>query len=228
MAQSFLRRAWNAVKPRSAPPPHRRLNRSQRRLLRVTAIVIALGTGAWSIYAWIASAPDRAFAREREGIRLSGIGDFQSAIAQFSAAIRIWPEFAEAYVGRGKAEAALGQSDAALADFGQAMSINPALEQPYTERGLLWRSRGDLPQALADFNQSIRILPHADSYYQRGLTYQMLGDARRAVNDYNLAIGRDPAAPYFYRALAKAKRDLGDAAGAQKDQETAERLEKTQ
>lgn len=228
MAQSFLRRAWNAVKPPPAPPPSRQLNRSQRRLIRVTAIVIALGASGWTIYAWIASAPDRALGHDREGMRLMGTGDFQGALAQFTGAIKIWPEYADAYVGRGRAEAALGQTDIAVADFGKAMAINPSMEQPYTQRGLLWRSRGELPKALADFSRSIAIQPRADTYYQRGLSYQMLGDAQRAVSDYNLAIGRDPTVPYFYRARAKAKRDLDDLADAQQDQETAERLEKTQ
>jgi tetratricopeptide (TPR) repeat protein len=122
----------------------------------------------------------------------------------------------------------LGQTEVAMKDFGKAMAIDPTLEQTYTQRGLLWRSRGDLPKALVDFDRSIAIQPRADTYYQRGLTYQMLGDPQRAASDYNLAIGRDPTIPYFYRARAKAHRDLGDNAAGQTDQETAERLEKAQ
>jgi len=228
MPRSFFVRVWDAVKPPPPLPARRRLNRSQRRLLRVTAIVIALGASGWSIYAWIASAPDRALAHNIQGARLFGIGDFQSAAAQFTDALRIWPEYADAYLGRGKVEVVLGKTDMAMADFGKAMSLDPALEQPYTQRGMLWRSRGDLPKAFADFDRSLAIQPRADTYYQRGLTSQMSGDARRAVSDYNMAIGRDPTVPYFYRARAKSQRDLGDDAAGQKDQETAERLEKTQ
>jgi tetratricopeptide (TPR) repeat protein len=228
MPRSFLVRVWDAVKPPPPLPARRRLNRSQRRLLRVTAIVIALGASGWSIYAWIVSAPDRALGHNVEGARRFAVGDFRGAAAQFTEALKISPEYADAYVGRGKAEAAQGQTETAMTDFGKAMSLDPTLEQPYTHRGMLWRSRGDLPKALADFDRSIAIQPRADAYYQRGLTYQVLGDARRAASDYNLAIGRDPTVPYFYRALAKAHRDLGDNAAGQADQETAERLEQTQ
>jgi len=228
MPRSFLVRVWDAVKPPPPLPARRRLNRSQRRLLRVTAIVIALGASGWSIYAWIASAPDRALGHTIEGARLLGIGDFQGAAAQFADALRIWPQDADGYVGRGRAEVALGQTEIAMADFGKAMALDPTLEQPYTQRGMLWRSRSDLTKALADFDRSLAIQPRADAYYQRGLTYQMIGDARRAVSDYNLAIGRDPTIPYFYRARANALRSMGDNAAGQKDQETAERLEKTQ
>jgi tetratricopeptide (TPR) repeat protein len=228
MPRPFLVRVWDAVKPPPPLPSRRHLNRAQRRLLRVTAIVVALGGSGWSIYAWIASAPDRALSHETEGARLFGKGDFRGAIGQFTAAIRIWPAHSEAYVGRGQAEAAAGDTQLALQDFGQAMKLDTTLDQPYAQRAMLLRSRGDLAKAVADFDRSIEIQGRADTYYQRGLTRQMLGDARRAAGDYDMAIARDPSAPYFYRARAKARRDLGDDAAAQTDQQTAERLEKTQ
>jgi len=88
--------------------------------------------------------------------------------------------------------------------------------------------RGDIQKAFQDFNQSVHLHPTADAYYQRGLTYQTLGQAQRAVDDYDRAIGLDRSAPYLYRARAKAKRDVGDTAGAREDQDKAEQVEKTQ
>jgi tetratricopeptide (TPR) repeat protein len=187
-----------------------------------------MGASAWGVYAYIASAPDRALSHQTEGIRLLGLSDFPGAAAQFTKAIDISPELADAYVGRGRARTAAGQSEAAVADFAKAIALDPTLELAYTSRGMLWRSRGDLPKAVADFTQSLHIHPTADAYYQRGLIYQTLRQAQRAVDDYNLAIERNPGAPHAYLARAEAKQDLGDLAGAQKDRETAERLEKTQ
>jgi tetratricopeptide (TPR) repeat protein len=227
MPRTFLRRVWDAVKPPPAPPARRRLNRAQRRLIRGTAIATALGASAWAVYAYIASAPDRANSHYQEGMRLLGPGDLEGAAAQFTKAIDISPEYAEAYLGRGKVRQASGQSDAALADFEKAIALNPALELAYASRGTLWRSRGDIQKALADFTESIHVHPTAEAHYQRGLTYQALNQPQRAVEDYDLAIERDPGAPHMYRARAKAKRDLGDTAGAREDQQKAERVEKT-
>jgi tetratricopeptide (TPR) repeat protein len=227
MPRSFLERLWNAVKPPPPLPTRRRLNRAQRRLIRVTSIVLALGASAWGVYAFIASAPDRARSHYQEGMRLLGSGDFQDAAAQFTKAISIVPEYAEAYLARGKARQSAGQSDSALADFEKTISIDPTLELAYISRGTVERAQGDSQRALADFTRSLHLHPTADGYYQRGLTYQALGQPRRAVEDYDLAIIYDPGAPFSYRARAKAKRDLGDPADAKKDQETAERLEKT-
>jgi tetratricopeptide (TPR) repeat protein len=227
MPRSFFVRVWDAIKPPPAPPARRRLNRAQRRLIRVTAITTALGASTWGVYAYLVSAPERANNHYRQGVSLIGPGDFKDAAAQFTTAIDIFPEYADAYLERGKARQASGQNDAALADFEKAIAIDPTLEPAYVARGTVWRSRGDRQKALADFTVSIHLRPTADAYYERGLTYQMLSQPQHAVDDYNLAIDRDPA-PYIYRARAKAKRDLGDTAGAQSDQEKAERVEKTQ
>jgi len=228
MPRSFLSRVRKAVKPPPPLPTRRRLNRAQRRLIRGTSIAVAIGASTWAVYAYIASAPDRANSHYREGMRLLGPGDFQGAAAQFTKAIDIFPEYADAYLGRGKARQAAGQSDAALADFERAIAINPTLELAYISRGTITRSQGNSQKALADFTESIHLHPTSDGYYQRALTYQTLDQPKRAVDDYSLAITYDPGAPYIYRARAKAKRDVGDIAGAQKDQETAEALEKKQ
>jgi len=220
MHQSFLWRVWDAVKP--PPPLPARLNRAQRRLLRVTAIVLGLGAGAWGLYAWIASAPERAQNHFLEGNRLLGPADFKGAAAQFTKAIQLDPNFAEAYRARGDALMAGGQSDAALADFDKAIAIDPAEWMAYLSRGMLWSARGDSRRAVADFTQSVHVHPDAKTYYRRGLAYQAPGDAKHALTDFNLAIERDPSAPYVYLARARAKRESGDLAGAREDQEIAE------
>jgi tetratricopeptide (TPR) repeat protein len=228
MPRSFLSRVWKAVKPPPPLPTRRRFNKAQRRLIRGTTIAVAIGASTWAVYAYIAAAPDRALSHYLAGMHLLGPGDFEGAAAQFTKAIAIFPEYADAYLGRGKARQAAGQSDAALADFEKAIAIDPVLELAYTSRGILERSQGNNPKAMADFTRSIQLHPTADAYFQRGLAYQALHQARRAVDDYDSAIRYDPGAPYIYRARAKATRDLGDMAGAQKDQQTAEHVEKTQ
>ena len=228
MHRSFLRRVWKAVKPPPPLPARRRLNRAQRRLIRVTSIVAALGASTWAVYAFIESAPDRANSHYRQGMHLLDPGDFQGAAAQFTKAIAIVPEYADAYLGRGKARQAAGQSEAALADFEKAIAINPTLELAYTSRGIIERSQGDTQKALADFTQSVHLHPNSDAYFQRGLPYQSLDQPKRALADFDAAITYNPGAPYIYLARAKAKRDLADIAGSQKDRQTAEDLEKKQ
>ncbi len=189
--------------------------------------MIVLGLSAWGVFAFIAAAPERAFDHYQQGMSLISAGDFKDAAAQFTKALAIMPGYADAYVGRGKALQAMGQSDSAAGDFERAMAANPNLNVAYTSHGEIQRSRGDSQAALADFTRSIQLRPTPDAYYQRGLTYQMLGRPGKAVADYDQAILLDRVAPGVYRARAKAKRDLGDLAGAQEDDETAEHAERT-
>jgi len=226
MPRSFLRRVWKAVQPPPPLPTRRRLNRAQRRLIRITSIAAALGASTWAVYAFIESAPSRAAGHYREGMRLLGPGDYPGAIAQFTKAIDIFPEYTDAYLGRGKARQAAGQSEAALADFEKAIAIDPISELAYTLHGMTEQSRGNTQKALADFTRSIHLRPTADAYYQRGLTYQSLGQPQRAITDYDSAVAYDPGAPYVYLARAIAEHELGDLAGASKDRETARSLEK--
>jgi len=228
MHRSFIRRVWKAVQPPPPLPARRRLNRAQRRLIRVTCITVALGASTWAVYAYIASAPDRAGSHYRQGMHLLGPGDFQGAAAQFTQAIAIFPDYADAYLGRGKARQAAGQNESALADFEKAISIDPTLDVAYIARGTIESAQGNSQKALDDFTRSVRLHPTADGYYQRGLTYQKLDQPKLALADYDAASTYDPGAPYIYRARARAKSDLGDLPGARVDQTRAELVENTQ
>jgi tetratricopeptide (TPR) repeat protein len=161
-------------------------------------------------------------------MHLLGPGDFECAAAQFSKAIAIFPDYTDAYLGRGKARQAAGHSEAALTDFERAIALDPTSDLAYISRGGIARARGDSQNALADFTRSIHLHPTSDAYYQRGLTYQALHQAKRALDDYDLAIAYDPGAPHIYLARAIARRDLGDSAGAREDQKKAELVEQTQ
>jgi tetratricopeptide (TPR) repeat protein len=207
-------------------PTRRRLNRAQRRLIRVTSIAVALGASTWAVYAFMESAPSRAANRYRQGMLLLGPGDYPGAIAQFTRAVQILPEYADAYLGRGKAHQGAGRNAAALADFEKAIAIDPTSELAYTLRGMLEQSQGETEKALVDFTRSIHLRPTYDAYYQRGRTYQTLDQPKRALADYNAAVTYDPSVPYIYRARATAERELGDLTGARKDEETARNLEK--
>ena len=164
----------------------------------------------------------------QEGMKLLSVGDFQDAARQFTRALAIMPRYADAYIGRGRSFQSMGENMAALADFERALAANPELDIAYTAHGVIERARGDSQAAFADFTRSIRLRPTPDAFYQRGLTYQMLGAPDKAAADYDQAILLDRDSPHVYRARAKARRELGDLAGAREDDAIAEHAEQTQ
>lgn len=61
---------------------------------------------------------------------------YEEAIVAYDQAIRLKPNYIEAYNNRGIAKSAIGQYFAAIADFDKAIEIRPDYAQAYTFRGL--------------------------------------------------------------------------------------------
>src|SRR5579875_1822399 len=104
MARSVLSRLWDAVKP---PPPvarpgtKKKLTARQKRLLYGTASACALAVLSWGVYAYIASAPQRADQQYQAAMKRMAAGDYRDAVNKFSRAIAIWPRHFNAYLERG-------------------------------------------------------------------------------------------------------------------------------
>ncbi len=81
--------------------------------------------------------------------------NFSDAIHDFSNAIDINSQYAEAYVMRGNMRDESGHPTEALADFDQAIKINPANGAAYFNRGITRKNNGDLAGACADFNKAL-------------------------------------------------------------------------
>jgi len=185
--------------------------------------LLAAAGGAYYLIAvtYAKSAPQRAETQYRLGMSLAKPGTYQEAAVRFSDAIRIRPEFPEAYLQRGIAHQALGEADAALADFDRAVALEPKLAEAHSARGGLLRDKGNVQLAIEAFTASIKIQPTLDAYFQRGQTYESLGQHQKAIDDYDQAIDLMSNAPYIYRARALAKSRLGDVEGAEADRASA-------
>lgn len=226
--ESFLTRWRKAVRSPERETPNAALlaqRRRQRRLIYGTLAAIMLLAGGWFLYSHLASAPDRARAEAALGVKRMGPGTYQEAIRHFDRAIEMWPEFAEAYLNRGIAEHNVGQRAPALVDLDQAVDLDPGLERAYSERGQIYLENGDGQKAIREFSKSLQAKATLDGYYQRAEAYEKLGEHQNAIADFDAAIAEFREAPYAYRARAVAKLNLGDRAGADADNEKAQRIE---
>ncbi|MCP3389688.1 tetratricopeptide repeat protein [Bradyrhizobium sp. CCGB12] len=138
-------------------------------------------------------------------------GDNDSAIADYSEAIRINPKYATAYVNRGYAYREKGDNDRALADFSEAIRVDPKNANAYANRGYTYRLEGNNDNAIADYTQAIRLDPkNALDYYRRGIAYRSKGDNDGAIADFTDAIRIDPKDVKTYIIRGNAYRDKGD------------------
>lgn len=148
---------------------------------------------------------------------------YQVAIGQFTQAIQIDPQYAEAYYYRGAAYQGLRMFDRAIQDFNKAIFIDPVYVNAYYDRGIIYHYGLKVPElAIFDYSQVIYLNPSdADAYSQRGDANSDLGDYSAAVQDYNSAINLNPNASEIYTKRGNAYCALGYYDLAVRDYNTA-------
>lgn len=103
-------------------------------------------------------------------------GDCKAAIEHYDEAVRLKPDFVEAYNNRGGAKADLGCFEGALADYDEAIRLKPDLAEAYFGRGNAKQNLHRFEDALADYDEAIRIKPDlAGAYLGRDIAKKGLG-----------------------------------------------------
>ena len=72
-------------------------------------------------------------------------------------ALRLKPDYAEAYYNRGTAKTLIGEYKAAVADFDEAISLNPEFVEAYYNRGLTKVSVSQIEGARYDLEIALKL-----------------------------------------------------------------------
>ncbi|MBW4611955.1 MAG: serine protease [Desmonostoc vinosum HA7617-LM4] len=145
-------------------------------------------------------------------------GDFRGAIADYTQAIKLNPNYLKAYNNRGLARYLLGDHSGAIADFNQSLKINPNDADAYNNRGLVRSAVGDKKGALGDYSQALRFNPnYVLAYNNRGIARNSLDDNQGAITDFNQALKINPKFAEAYAGRGLARYQLKDKQGALKD-----------
>jgi tetratricopeptide (TPR) repeat protein len=128
-----------------------------------------------------------------QGLEKARQKDWNGARKDYSEAIRLNPNNANAYNNRGIAYDLLKQYQKAIADYTQVIRLNPNLADAYFNRGTAYNKLKEYQKALADYTQVIRLKPkYADAYLNRGNTYYWLKQYQKVIPDYEKAIRLNP------------------------------------
>ncbi|MDH6100447.1 tetratricopeptide repeat protein [Anabaenopsis sp. FSS-46] len=113
------------------------------------------------------------------------------ALFNFTQAIKLNPNYAEAYFLRGGVYFLREDNldlDLALADLNLGIRLNPNYAEAYFLRASVYRNQEKWDLALADYNKVIAISPNtAHAYYGRGEVYRQIGNISKARSDYQQA-----------------------------------------
>ncbi|MDQ3930812.1 MAG: tetratricopeptide repeat protein [Chloroflexota bacterium] len=155
--------------------------------------------------------PPEAATHNQQGVAAWEASELDKAVAELSEAIRLKPDYAEAYMNRAKVYRSQEKYPQAIADFTRAIELVPNDGNGYLERGLTyWYSNND-DNALSDFARASEMLPSVpDPYFYRGNIYLENGQFDKAIEQLDKALNIDPSVRDAYDKRAQAYVGKGD------------------
>lgn len=156
-------------------------------------------------------------------------GQYASAIARFEAALAREPALVRAWDNLGLCHEALNQPDQAMARYREAVRLNRVAVDvspwPFLNLGILLRTRGELKEADALFREALAADDRfARAHYQLGVLLEEEGRVDDALTSLERAAALDAAYAEPHYALARIYRRRGDAARADRELATFQRL----
>jgi len=153
-----------------------------------------------------------------QGLNKFNRGDYRRAIEDFNQALRINPDFAEAYHYRGRSRYKKGDYLGAIHDYSQVLRINPGNAEAYSNRGLVRAELGDRWGAMQDYKQALEIdSKHIKTYLNRSSLRVQLEDYQGAIADCNAVLHINPNLPKAYLNRGLAHFELEDYQKAMED-----------
>lgn len=124
----------------------------------------------------------------------SSMGATEEAIAYYSEAIAMDPNYSEYYNERGSLYMHQGRMSDALRDYLQATELSSPYYEVFTNLGQCYRKMGQMEGAVGAYTRSLELEPsHTLALLGRAQANEALGRREEAVRDYTAAIERDPA-----------------------------------
>jgi tetratricopeptide (TPR) repeat protein len=119
------------------------------------------------------------------------LGDAETDLDQ---AIRIDPDYAEAYANRANFWTVSNKPDRAMTDAEAAVRLNPVLPIAWFVRAGAALNLGQYDRAIADYSETMRLRPggSAEVLGPRGVAYHKNGDDAHAVADYSEKLKAQP------------------------------------
>ena len=119
--------------------------------------------------------------------------EWDLALAEYSKAIALNPNYANAYINRGIVYRNQQKWDLALADYNQAIRLNPNDADAYLNRGNVYDEQEKWDLAMADYTEAIKLNPNdAKAYYNRGNFYywSTMGIIQLTNSHFNALVNR--------------------------------------
>jgi Flp pilus assembly protein TadD len=129
--------------------------------------------------------------------------DFDEAVADFTAALKLDDRLDEAWFGRGMALGRGGRIDEGIRDLDVYLQRQPRSSLAHTKRGVRYLWKGDLDNAEMDFSKALSIDPdNAEAHDDLGVIHAQRGEYDRAETHFLATVRVDPSYQKGHHNLA--------------------------
>jgi tetratricopeptide (TPR) repeat protein len=126
-------------------------------------------------------------------------GDDDEAITSFDQALKIKPDYHEAWFYRGIALGNLGKLEEAITSYDNALKIKPDYHEAWFYRGIALDDLGRYEEAITSYDNALKIKPdYHKAWYNRGVALGNLGRLEEEIASYNNALKIEPHYHYAY------------------------------
>jgi tetratricopeptide (TPR) repeat protein len=151
------------------------------------------------------------------GAANAGLNKFDRAIENFTKALQIKPDYAEAYNNLGAALKDEGELDAAIESYTKALRFDPDLAEAHYNMGAALQGKDDLNAAMKSYGKALRIKPdYAEVHNNIGNLLQGKGDTDAAIESYARAIQFNPNYAEAHNNIGNVLQGKGETDAAKK------------
>lgn len=129
----------------------------------------------------------------------------ENAIKHYTEALRLKPEYPEAYNNRGNSYRYISEYDLAIQDYDRALQFKPDLAQAYVNRTIVYDHKGEYDLVIENCIRLIQLKPRsAWPYFRRAAAYAQKEDYIQAIKDYDQVLQLTPnhSQAYLERGFA--------------------------
>jgi len=140
----------------------------------------------------------------------AGLDRPTDAIASYTKALQIKPDYADAHNNLGNAFSAVGRREEAIASYTKALQIKPDNAGANNNLGLVLNYLGRHQQAIASYTKALQIKPdYAEAHYNLGIALSALGKLDEAIASFTKTLQLNPDIAGAHNNIGIALYDLG-------------------